>query len=98
INSGDFPNDWSRLEALARAIQEPDLTQRLAQIGQVLDVDRFITFVAMEVMLAHWDGYTMNKNNFRVFHDLTSNRLIFLPHGLDQMFGVFRSKPESTIT
>jgi len=40
----------------------------------------------------------MNKNNFRVFHDLSSNRLIFLPHGLDQMFGVFRSTPETTIT
>ncbi len=98
INSGDFPNDRSRLEALGRAAEDPDLGKRLLRMGEVLDIDRFLTFVAMEVMLAHWDGYTMNKNNFRVFDDLSQNRLVFLPHGMDQMFGVFRSTPASTIT
>src|SRR5260221_10689262 len=98
INSGDFSNDWSRLEALASAAEEPDLSKRLARMGEALDVDRFLTFVAMEVMLAHWDGYSMNRNNFRIFDDLSANRLVFLPHGMDQMFGVFRSTPTSTIT
>src|SRR5580765_3537767 len=98
INSGDFPNDRSRLELLAKASEDPDLGKRLARMGEALDVDRFLTFVAMEIMLAHWDGYTMNRNNFRIFHDLSSNRLVFLPHGMDQMFGIFRSTPASTIT
>jgi spore coat protein CotH len=98
INTGDFPNDSSRLEALGHAAREPDLSRRLAEMGQVLDLDRFLTFMAMEVMLAHWDGYSMNKNNFRIFDDRTHNRLIFLPHGMDQMFGVFRSTPTTTIT
>jgi 5-methylcytosine-specific restriction endonuclease McrA len=78
INSGDFPNDRSRLELLAQASEEPDLGKRLARMGEALDMDRFLTFVAMEIMLAHWDGYTMNRNNFRIFHDLSSNRLVFL--------------------
>ncbi|HEY2952742.1 MAG TPA: CotH kinase family protein [Verrucomicrobiae bacterium] len=98
LNSGDFPQDESQLQALGRAAQERDLSQRLARMGEVLDLDRFLTFVAMEIMLAHWDGYTMNKNNFRVFHDKSSDRLMFLPHGMDQMFGVFRSTPATTIT
>src|SRR6266404_583108 len=98
INSGAFPGDWSRLEALGRAAQEPDLTQRLVRMGKVLDLDRFLSFMAMEIMLAHWDGYTMNRNNFRIFDDRGSGHLIFLPHGMDQMFGVFRSTPSSTIT
>jgi len=98
INTGDFPNDWSRLESLGKAAEEPDLDKRLAHMGEVLDLDRFVTFVAMEIMLAHWDGYTMNRNNFRIFHDLSSNRLVFLPHGMDQTFGIFRSTPVSTIT
>jgi hypothetical protein len=51
-------------------------------------MDRFITFMAMEVLVCHWDGYCMNKNNFRVYHDLDSNRIMFMPHGMDQMFGV----------
>src|SRR5262245_6708764 len=67
-------------------------------MGRVLDLDRFFTFFALEVMLAHWDGYSLNRNNYRVFHDLSTGKLVFLPHGLDQMFGVWRSRPETTIT
>jgi spore coat protein H len=52
----------------------------------------------MEILTVHWDGYGMNRNNYRVFHDLDSNKMVFLPHGLDQMFGQWRSRPESPIT
>jgi spore coat protein H len=97
-NSGEHPEDRSRLDALIAATREIDPEQRNAKIGKVLDVDRFLTFIAMEVMMGHWDGYAMNRNNYRVFHDLDSDRLVFLPHGMDQMFGIRRSSPTSTIT
>jgi len=97
-NSGEHPEDRSRLDALIAATQEAGLETRLAGIEKVLDVERFLTFIAMEVIMGHWDGYAMNRNNYRVFHDLDSDRLIFLPHGMDQMFGVWRSTPTSTIT
>jgi len=98
VNSGDYPEDRSRLEALVTAVQETDLEIRFAKVERVLDVDRFLTFAAMEVIMGHWDGYAMNRNNYRIFHDLESDRMIFLPHGMDQMFGVWRSTPTSTIT
>jgi hypothetical protein len=98
VNSGDHPADRAPLDALVRAATGTELTDRLERLGQVLDLDRFLTFAAMEVMLVHWDGYTLNRNNYRIFHDLSSNKLIFLPHGLDQMFGVWRTRPEHPIT
>jgi hypothetical protein len=39
----------------------------------------------------------MNRNNWRIFHDLGSNKMVFMPHGLDQMFGVDRTTPECSI-
>jgi hypothetical protein len=98
VNSGEHPEDRSDLKALVEAAEEPDLTNRLVRLSRVLDVDRFLTFTALEVMLLHWDGYSMNKNNYRVFHDLETDRLVFMPHGLDQMFGVRRANPTNTIT
>jgi hypothetical protein len=74
------------LKALAAAAQEPDLSKRLARLEQTLDVDRFLSFLALEVMTWHWDGYAMNLNNYRVYHDPDSNRCVFIPHGMDQMF------------
>jgi len=40
-----------------------------------------------EVMLGHRDGYCINRNNFRIYHDLDSGTIIFFPHGMDQLFG-----------
>ena len=97
-NSGAVPGDRDILDALIAATREKDITNRLAKLDRVLDLDRFLTFMAMEVMLAHWDGYCLNKNNYRVFHDLSTGRIIFLPHGMDQMFGNYRMSPTSSIT
>jgi len=96
-NSGDKPKDHSDLRRLADAALAPDPTERWQRLTQVLDVDRFLGFVAMEVMTCHWDGYAMNRNNYRLFHDLARGRMVFMPHGMDQMFGVFRSTPNSPI-
>ncbi len=96
-NSGDHPDDRSDLRRLAAAAREPDLSKRWEQLNQVLDMGRFISFLAMEIMTCHWDGYAMNRNNYRLFHDLDTDRMIFIPHGMDQMFGTFRSTPQSPI-
>src|SRR5262245_8848083 len=84
--SGDPSNDQSDLQRVAAAASEPDAAKRIAELEKVLDLDRFISLIAMEVMTWHWDGYAMKKNNYRVYHDPDSDRLVFFPHGLDQMF------------
>jgi hypothetical protein len=37
-------------------------------------------------MMCHWDGYTPNKNNYRIYFDPATKQARFLPHGMDQMF------------
>jgi spore coat protein H len=86
---GGAPDDvdnGSDLKALAKAAQEPDAEKRWEQLNQVLDVDRFITYAALEVMTWDWDGYMMNRNNYRIYHDLDTGKMVFFPHGMDQMF------------
>jgi hypothetical protein len=85
-NSGENRQEQSRLRALAVAAQEPDLTTRLSSLEQTLDLDRFISFLAMEMMICHWDGYALNRNNFRIYHDREKDRMVFLPQGVDQVF------------
>lgn len=85
-NSGDAPKDQSRLADLASAARTSDLAARRLALEKTLDVERFLSFVAVEVIVAHWDGYALNRNNFRIFHDKGTDRMVFLPHGLDQTF------------
>jgi hypothetical protein len=86
VNSGDHPDDRSDLDRLVAATRG-EATNRWTRLSQVLDVDRFVTLAVIEVMTCNWDGYCLNKNNYRVYHDLDTDRMVFMPHGLDQMFG-----------
>ena len=83
---GKKPDDWKDLKELANAAQTSGLTQRWVQLARRLDTNSFARYLAMQVLTANWDGYATFKNNYRVYHDPTSDRLHFLPHGMDQTF------------
>src|SRR5579862_909953 len=97
VNSGDDPTNNAGLHALTQAIREADPAVRWRRLEETLDVNRFLTFMAMEVIVWHWDGYCMNQNNYRVFHDLEANKIVFIAHGMDQMFGKGRSGADCSI-
>ncbi|MDB6039216.1 MAG: cotH 3, partial [Verrucomicrobiales bacterium] len=87
VNSGENPDDKTRLRALANAARVGNLDARLTSLEKTLDLDRFLSFMALEMILCDWDGYTLNQNNYRIFHDRDSDRMVFIPQGLDQMLG-----------
>jgi spore coat protein CotH len=91
--SGSKPRDASAVTNLAAAAGEPDSTRRWERLSGLLDVDKFASFLAAEVVTWHWDGYGMNKNNYRLYHDPGTRRLVFLPHGMDVMF----DRPEGDV-
>jgi spore coat protein H len=85
IDSGK-DNGYTDLKALVRAAEESDPSARLAALEKVLDVDRFLTFMALEVITWDWDGYPMKHNNYRVYNNVDTGKIVFFPHGMDQMF------------
>ena len=85
--AGDGEITREDLKALAAAVQENNPDQLAAKLDAVLDVDRYLSFMALEVMLCHWDGYTFAAHNYRVFHDEASRKMVFIPHDLDQLLG-----------
>jgi hypothetical protein len=93
----DFRSDWlgtfeveegtgdpARLAAVTTASEAPDAT-RVAEVSALIDLDQFLTFWAVESLLAHWDGYTGNTNNFVLYDDPATGRMSFLPWGTDQV-------------
>lgn len=85
-NFGQDPTNHAMLNAVKSAATEKDPARRLTRLRQTVDLDRFLSLNALDVMMWNWDGYAMNRNNYRLFHDLKANRLVFFPHGVDQMF------------
>lgn len=86
-DSGDTSKDQPDVDALAQAALEPDLAKRWAKLQKVLDVDRFISFLAVEVLGWQTNGYAMATNKYRLYHDPSSDRMVFMPHGCEPAFG-----------
>ncbi len=86
LDSGRGPGSADILKALASACHEPDLDRRWRLLDASLDVRRFASFAAMEVLVCHHDGYSLDRNNFRIYQDPTSGRFVFIPHGMDLIF------------
>ena len=78
-------DDRSDLEAVMAALESSD-EELLRVLGEVVDLDSFIGFWAMEILVAQWDGYTGNLNNFYIYNDPTTGRFTFIPWSPDTAF------------
>ncbi len=86
IKTDDTDPSYAPLLGVAEALEAPD-DQLLAALEPVLNVDRFITFWALEILVFHWDGYAAGRNNFYVYFDPTDgDRAVLIPWGIDAAF------------
>ena len=85
-DSGEGAPDWSDLIALRESLAVPDAAERLQRVSRHLDIDRIATLGALQILLDDWDGYLRNRNNYRVYHVPASDRLVLMPHGMDQLW------------
>ena len=82
--SNEDADDWSDIDGVVAALQDPS-EAGLAALADALDLDRFLTFWAVEVLLGHWDGYSGNRNNYRFYRE-PGGRFVFMPWGVDEAF------------
>ena len=82
--SNEDADDWSDIDAVVAALQDPSQAGPAA-LSEIVDLDRFLTFWALEVLLGHWDGYTGNRNNYRFYRE-PGGRFVFMPWGVDEAF------------
>jgi spore coat protein H len=83
---GNDPTNHAALNAVKAILNERDHARRVERLRATVDLDRFISLHALDVLMWNWDGYGLNRNNYRMFHDLDTDRIVFIPHGVDQMF------------
>lgn len=87
LTGGEDVKNHADLKALVAAASERDHAVRLKKLDKLLELDKFISYLALEVIAWDWDGYPMKRNNYRVYHDPKRDKITFLPSGMDQMFG-----------
>jgi spore coat protein H len=85
-DQGD-PQNIENIKQLLAACREQDGAKRWAAIENIVNIEAYISFTAVESIFAHWDGYNFNRNNYRFYQDPKSQKFVFFLHGMDQIFG-----------
>jgi hypothetical protein len=97
---GGNDNSQSDLTNLLAVAQMQKPIERWSALQQVLNVDGYLSHLALEMFTSHTDGYAMNRNNYRLYHDPADGRFHFLVHGLDWAYanpGVSIEPPKNSI-
>ena len=77
-------DDWSDVDAVMAALQDPS-DAGLEALAEIVDLDRFLSFWATEVLVGHWDGYTGDRNNYHFYRE-PDGKFVFIPWGVDDTF------------
>ncbi len=77
-------DDWSDIDSVVAAIRDPS-DAGLEALAEGVDLDRFLSFWATEVLVGHWDGYSGDRNNYHFYRE-PDGRFVFIPWGVDDTF------------
>lgn len=88
-----------RLIAFVRLVNQADDERFRQEIGSYLDVDEFVRFLAVNVLLANLDSFLGFGHNYYLYLRPDTNRFVFIPWDLDFSVGTWPAggSPEQQI-
>ena len=84
---GNDTRGREKIIALIDVLADDQVTE--AAVGELVDLDRFYRFWAIESLLGFWDGYSGNGNNYFIYLNPDTGKFHFLPWGADALFTNF---------
>jgi len=76
----------TELLGAADAVQNASPETFASAVSKYLDLDRYITFYAVEAATSNYDGFSFNVNNAYLYAHPRDGRLIMIPYGADSAF------------
>lgn len=80
-------SDAERLVALTRHVNRSSDTEFARRLGEFVDVDASLRFIALNAMLANLDSFNGNGHNYYLFVSRTTGKATFIPWDLNEAFG-----------
>ena len=84
---GDDALGREKIIALINVLADDKVTEEA--IGELVDLESFYRFWAVESLLGFWDGYSGNNNNYFIYLNPGTDKFHFLPWGADALFTNF---------
>jgi spore coat protein H len=81
------PHEQQRVIEFSKLVSQTDVKVFRARIGEYLDVDQFLRFIAVHGFLVNTDSYLRGGHNFYLYLDPSDGKFRFLPWDQDLSMG-----------
>jgi hypothetical protein len=88
LKTNEDTNDRLNLEDFIKLINDKSISNWSEKINAVFDVDNYLKQLAVEAMTGHWDGYSYNINNYYLYENPETGKIIYIPYDMDNTWGI----------
>ena len=81
-------DDYSDLAHFIDVLNNTPTNAFPCEIEKVFDVDNYLKVIAIDQLIANWDGPIVNKNNFYLYFNPSDQRFSYIPYDLDNTYGI----------
>jgi len=81
------PHEQQRMIEFAKLVSQTNVELFRKRIGEYLDVERFLRFIAVNAMIANTDSYLGGSHNYYVYLDPADDKFRFIPWDQDLSMG-----------
>ncbi len=97
LKTNTVADDYSDLAEFIGVLNDNNSDNFQCEIEAVLNVNHYLKTLVYEILFGHWDGYSINQNNYYLYKNPTDQRFYFLSFDLDNTLGVdFFDQPWET--
>ena len=86
--TNDYTQDYRELSAFISIINQTSIADLPCTLERKFDVDSWLRYAALDVLMGNWDDYIYNKNNFYLQLDYHTGQFHYLPYDLDNTLGI----------
>ncbi|HEX9971339.1 MAG TPA: CotH kinase family protein, partial [bacterium] len=58
------------------------------ELEKIFNVDNFLKWLAVDVLVGSWDDYWFLKNNYYLYHNTATDQFEFIPYDYDNTYGI----------
>ncbi|MBN2890875.1 MAG: CotH kinase family protein [Bacteroidales bacterium] len=88
LKTNEDLDDYSDLAEFIDVLNNSSVDDFPTNLEPLFNVNLYLKTLAFEVLVGHWDGYAFNQNNYYLYHNPTTGKLIYIPYDTDNTFGI----------
>jgi hypothetical protein len=81
-------DDYSDLAYFIDRLNHATDEEFLCSMDSIFQINQYLKYLAIDVLIGNWDGPVFNMNNFYLFNNPLTGKFEYLPYDLDNTLGI----------